>query len=182
MLVSALQLCPNEHLSRPQRGAWETPFVLLMMAMVIALGAVLAASKVANKNVKAKCWPPPHGPCLNGGRCLQVDDDDRPESLAAFGGDVSAFHCECPPDWTGTTCEYPSQTQLAGWTRMSGCNYSVGSVGSVGSSDEFGVVARCNNGTAEPAFTHLWHGGFLYHRLPWGAASCGAVTVAAAGG
>ena len=59
MLVSALQLCPNEHLSRPQRGAWETPFVLLMMAMVIALGAVLAASKVANKNVKAKCWPQP---------------------------------------------------------------------------------------------------------------------------
>ena len=37
LLVSALQLCPNEHLSRPQRGAWETPFVLLMMFAVLLL-------------------------------------------------------------------------------------------------------------------------------------------------
>ena len=43
------------------------------------------------------------------------------------------------------------RTTTAGWTRMSGCNYSVGSVGSNASNNEFGVVARCNNGTAEPA-------------------------------
>ena len=152
------------------KAQWENALVVVMMACLVMMLFLLAEAKPANKItiLEHGCG----GYCKNGGECM-VDKSYTSTNRGSF-----SFFCHCTANYTGSQCEYPARSLMEAWEVMSGCEYTLAPGEAVGGVQP-GVTlqANCENDTAEPAFTQLWHGGHLYRRLPLDAfneTACGA--------